>query len=99
MWLTAILLLVLVPVSWIGLLICWSEWMHFLETGKEVSDPIYRSPLGIFSFVYVGLQILLLVARAKEMIDAGDGGPLFATILQTILLITGVIVVGRWILY
>lgn len=98
MWLAAILLLMLVPVSWIGLLICWSEWMRFIETGKEVSNPFYRSPLGIFSFLYVGLQILVVVARAKEMVDAGDGVPLFATILQMALLITGVIVVGRWIL-
>jgi hypothetical protein len=97
MWLAAILLLFLVPVSWIGLLISWPAWMRHFETGEPI-EPSYLSTLGLFSFIYVGLQIYMLIARAKDMIEAGEGEMLFSMIFFTILILTGVFVLGRWIL-
>lgn len=92
MWLAAILLLFLVPVSWIGLLISWSEWMQYIETGKAI-DPSYLSPLGLFSFTYVGLQIYVLIWQAKNMVEQGEGGTLGSMIFFTVLILTAVIVV------
>jgi len=92
MWLVAILLLLLVPVSWIGLLISWSEWMSFFETGKAI-EPNYLSSLGLFSFAYVCFQISVLVWLAKNMVEQGDGGMLGSMIFFTVLILTAVVVV------
>lgn len=92
MWLVAILQLLLVPISWIGLLISWSEWMRFFETGKAI-EPSYLFALGLFSFTYIGLQMYVLIWRAKNMVEQGEGGMLGSMIFFTVLILTGVIVV------
>ena len=89
MWLVAILLLLLVPVSWIGLLISWSEWMRHIETGEAI-EPSYLYHLGLFSFTYVGLQIFLLISLAKDMVQSGDGEMLVSMIFFTVLILTGI---------
>ena len=89
MWVVALLLLLLVPVSWIGLLISWSEWMRHIETG-EVIEPSYLYHLGLFSFTYVGLQVLMLIWLAKNMIEAGDGEMLVSMIFFTVLILTAI---------
>jgi hypothetical protein len=87
MWLTVILLFLLVPVSWIGLLISWSAWMLYFETGKAI-EPDYLGPLGLFSFGYVCLQIYLLIAKAKDMVDRGEGPILFSMTFLAVLMLT-----------
>lgn len=85
-----ILLFLLIPVSWIGLLISWQAGMLYFETGKAI-EPKYLGPLGLFSLGYVGLQIYLLIAQAKDMVDRGEGGILFSMVFFTALILTGVI--------
>jgi hypothetical protein len=97
MWLVAILLLFLVPVSWIGLFISGPAWMRHFETGEPI-EPSYLSTLGVFSLTYVGLQIYVLIARAKDMVEAGEGEMLVSMIFFAVLLLTAVVVLGRWIL-
>jgi hypothetical protein len=89
MWLVAILLLLLIPVSWIGVLISWSEWMRHIETGEAI-EPSYLYHLGLFSFTYVGLQIFLLISHAKDMVQSGDGETLVSMIFFTVLILTGI---------
>ena len=94
MWLTVILLFLFVPVSWIGLLISWSAWTLYFETGKAI-EPSYLGPLGLFSFGYVCLQIYLLIAQAKDMVNRGEGETLFSMVFFTALILMALIVLFR----
>ena len=92
MFLVALLLMLLVPISWAGLLISWSAWMSAFQTGKAI-EPSYLFPLGLFSLINIGLQILLLISLMKEMIEKGDGAILVSMIFYVGLMLTALIVV------
>jgi hypothetical protein len=64
MW--VILLLFLVPVSWIATLLCWIDWQYYLATGVHRPDAMYAHPIGLLAIAYVALQVLFLVDLARN---------------------------------
>ena len=61
-----ILLFLLMPVSWIVLLLCWVEWQSYLETGVHGVDAMYLHPIGWLSFIFVVLQILFVIHEIRD---------------------------------
>lgn len=64
MW--VIVLLLLVPFSWIATLLCWIDWQQYLATGVHPLDAMYLHPIGLLSMVYVVLQILFFVDMVRH---------------------------------